>query len=483
MENRILTNKNQSHQIKMPQSKIDHSVLNGIKPEVKSIAKNLTSIPEIVSHFPIGIFPVKLQQIIRNVVDSQGINESYFCGALLFAYSLALGKNYKLQLKKGQSIKAVLYLALVGRPGSNKSASLEFMMGIFREIEAKYEHEYQALYNEYKQWEETPKGDRSEAYKEAPQPKEFYLTDSTFEDVFFRLKHNKRGLAIYKDELAGFFKDLDKYNKSGNKENLLTMWSGIAVKVGRKTQNRIFIPDPFLGICGSTQPTVLTALSREFLKGGEGLIDRFLFVYPDNQEKPLYTDNELDIGLYKSLKESITSLVELPEKLDENNEIISEIISYQEDARKEMFEWLNFVNKPRIDNSSDIMAGIYTKFDNYIQRINLIIHFIKWSFGESEGKEKINLDTVQKSIKVVDFFISHTLKVQNLVNQVDAKNTLEGVDLELYQELPEEFRIKDVKGIFLQIKGIKDRAVYDWFNKYDFLFKEKGKGLYQKIKK
>ena len=46
--------------------------------------------------------------------------------SILFATSIALGNKFSLEVRKGWIEKARLYISLVGPPGSNKSAPLEF---------------------------------------------------------------------------------------------------------------------------------------------------------------------------------------------------------------------------------------------------------------------------------------------------------------------------------------------------------------------
>ncbi len=370
-------------------------------------------------------------------------------------------------------------MSFIARPSSNKSAALKFALDPIKKKESEFWKEFQISKSEYDVWKDTPRKERFIQHMEEPTLKQYILIDSTMEATSSSHQSNKRGIAIHRDEIAGLFKDFNKYRNGSDLENFLSNWSGGAIKINRLSRSPIFISDPFISVAGTIQPTVLREMTKEFLKAGAGFIDRFLFVYPEKQEKALYTDQEANIDLIDTYQRNISRVLELPHEEDLNGNSKPIIMEFLNDARERIFTWLNQVNKPRVDSSNDLMAGIYGKYDIHLQRICLIQHFIKWSYGLTEGKEKINLETVNEAIQIIDFFISHTEKVQTELTESDPKIILEDHELKLYNALPEIIetsKCQDIADSF----GKKKTAFYEFLNKYPELFIKSKQGVWKK---
>lgn len=76
--------------------------------------------------FPISLYPSKIQRIIREVNDCYGFPVDYVAAAMLVAVSVAIGNTHLARMKEGWDESAILYMALIGRPGANKSHPLSF---------------------------------------------------------------------------------------------------------------------------------------------------------------------------------------------------------------------------------------------------------------------------------------------------------------------------------------------------------------------
>lgn len=455
--------------------------LKNIKFEAKEIAKTFKSEPESVVTFPYEVLPKKLQDILINVSEFYGINQSFLGGALLFAYSLAIGKTHKLNLmENGSSESAVLYLSLVARPGSNKTGALKFTMKPFYEIEKEEKKSYFIEKREFEEWKLKKPKDRGGELLEEPKLKQFTVSDATIEALAAVHEANPRGIAMVRDELAGLFKDFNKYRNGSDLENYLSNWSGDPIKINRLSRDPISIYDPFISVAGTIQPKVLKDMAKDYLKEGAGFIDRFLFIYPDDQEKALFSNREIDFRFYEDYKKSINQILCLKLKEDDFGNVKSTNVSFTTAALERIFHWLNYENKPLVDNADENLAGIYSKFDIHAQRLCLILHLIKWSYGETEGKEKINLETVNQALILVNFFRSHTDKVQRDINNINPLSGLRDFEKKLYKSIPEHFKIKDIVEISEKFNK-KERALRDWINKNDQLFEFKGSGHYRKV--
>ena len=76
--------------------------------------------------FPISVFPHKIQRIITELHASQGYPIDYIAAAMLSALAVSIGNSHFAQVKRGWVESPILYMALIGRPGANKSHPLSF---------------------------------------------------------------------------------------------------------------------------------------------------------------------------------------------------------------------------------------------------------------------------------------------------------------------------------------------------------------------
>ncbi len=83
------------------------------------------------TEFPISIFPSKIQRIISEVHECHNYPTDYIAAAILTAIAVGIGNTHHAQIKQGWVESPILYMALIGRPGANKSHPLSFAMKPF----------------------------------------------------------------------------------------------------------------------------------------------------------------------------------------------------------------------------------------------------------------------------------------------------------------------------------------------------------------
>lgn len=81
--------------------------------------------------FPVSIFPTKIQRIISEVHECHNYPTDYIAAAILTAIAVGIGNTHLAQIKQGWIESPILYIALMGRPGANKSHPLSFAMKLF----------------------------------------------------------------------------------------------------------------------------------------------------------------------------------------------------------------------------------------------------------------------------------------------------------------------------------------------------------------
>jgi Protein of unknown function (DUF3987) len=68
--------------------------------------------------------------------------------------------------------------------------------------------------------------DRPEDGPEEPKVRRYRTEDTTTEKLADLLNENPNGLLVFRDELVGFLRSLDKYGREGDRQFYLEAWNG-----------------------------------------------------------------------------------------------------------------------------------------------------------------------------------------------------------------------------------------------------------------
>ena len=99
--------------------------------------------------FPLNVFPPALRQFIIEANKACNYPKSYMGASLLFALSTAIGNTCTLRVKRNRVERCILYLHLIGEPGSAKSHPLRFALQPIMDRDIKSRKEYQKQYEQY----------------------------------------------------------------------------------------------------------------------------------------------------------------------------------------------------------------------------------------------------------------------------------------------------------------------------------------------
>ncbi|WP_304642483.1 DUF3987 domain-containing protein, partial [uncultured Muribaculum sp.] len=78
--------------------------------------------------FPLDVLPKKVREIIDEANVTLGFPKDYLAMSMLTAMSAAIGNTHKVEYNTFWQEYCILFVALVGRPGANKSHPLSFAM-------------------------------------------------------------------------------------------------------------------------------------------------------------------------------------------------------------------------------------------------------------------------------------------------------------------------------------------------------------------
>ena len=111
--------------------------------------------------FPVSIFPSKIQRIISEVHECHNYPTDYIAAAILTAIAVGIGNTHLAQIKQGWIESPILYIALIGRPGANKSHPLSFAMKPFLDYDYQQNQVFEKALAKYDGLTSYPLGSRT----------------------------------------------------------------------------------------------------------------------------------------------------------------------------------------------------------------------------------------------------------------------------------------------------------------------------------
>ncbi len=424
-----------------PKFDFEKSITSGeIKYEDELIdSKNLTDEKEDNNTFPLEVFPPEVQQIIKDTNKNLNYPIDFIGSSMLFATSIAIGNTTKVEIKKGFQEGAGMYMAIVASPGTNKSHPLTFALQPIIEKDKKSYRHYEEQKKEYDNFFGLPKKERDPELEEPVRPfwQKHIVSDFTPEALTEVHKYNKRGIGVYVDELAGWYKNFNRYTNGSEMEFWLSVWSGKPISIDRKTNEPVFIPLPYISVGGTIQKGILNLLAKDS-RTQNGFLDRILFVMPDSIQKTYWNEAEINIESINNWAQIITNILNLSYDLDESLNPIPEILRLDPEAKRLLYAWQKR-NTDQCNNAeSETISGIYSKLEIYAVRLALILEIMNWACGNSE-KVDISTKSMDGALKLIEYFKKSALKVHSIISN---NNPLEKYPVnkqELYNALPDNF--------------------------------------------
>jgi hypothetical protein len=274
--------------------------------------------------------------------------------------------------------------------------------------------------------EEKPKDKPDKGGKDEERPKEpdkphmgrVVVDDITVEAVAKVLEENGRGVIMIKDELVGLVTSCNQYKggRGSDRQFWLSNWAGVSVTVDRKGRDVPYIvPHPFCAAVGGMQPDLLASLRDE--KGrADGMLDRFLFGFPEPSPSPSWSWDELNDHVLGGWRRTLQALLALNQVPGENGHgPRPELLKLSAAAREDWCLAFNVLVADR--NREDFpphLRGVWAKFQVYLARLSLIVHLMRFWCRETEEKD-VDGESVRRAAVLVGYFQSHAMKVYSTI--------------------------------------------------------------------
>lgn len=431
-------------------------------------SSEILALPDILVPVPpleAGLIPAALRPWLTDVAERMQCPLEYPVVPALIAICAIVGNEVCVKPKERDSWLECpnLWGAIVGDPGVMKSTAVVDAMRFLKEIERKEDERFrkenpehafelaareaekkaikqqlERYYHPAKQ-KASPGGaivDHAVAFEELkarfkeleaieePKPKRLTTSDATVEKLGELIDENPRGLLNNRDELAGFFANMDKPGREGDRAFYLEAWNGRGdSRVDRISRGSVHIPRVTLSIFGSIQPTIIApylgAVGSQ--KNDDGLIQRFqLMVFPDIGPEFDWVDrsprgDDIARNVFYALYNMKADDVQAKRLTAEGGG--DAFVSFAPDAQLFFQEW--FTDLERLLRGGSIantaLRSHISKYRGLMPSLALIFHLIDWASGAVEG-EGISLNNAVLAAAWCSFLQKHAERLYSMGN-------------------------------------------------------------------
>jgi putative DNA primase/helicase len=230
---------------------------------------------------------------------------------------------------------------------------------------------------------------------------------------------------LYRDELAGFFANLDRPGAEGDRQFYLECWNGngrfIVDRVGRGTT---WVEGLCLSIIGTLQPGPLERyLQGAIARGGEadGLIQRFqLLVYPDPIPEWSFVDTKPDAMTLERVCKVVRALVSTGDMIDKDGHGKPMVYQFSPGAQEMFAEWLTDLQTVRVRNPDETgaMVSHLSKYAGLIPRLALVLKVCD-SLASGCAVGAVDEKSLARAILWGEYLESHARRIYELADSPD----------------------------------------------------------------
>lgn len=418
--------------------------------------------------FPIDIFPEPIQNYILECANTLSSSIDYMGCSMLWLSSVVIGNSVQVEVKKGWTEISTIWIALVGKAGIGKTPSISNIINPLLWLNNREIKKYIRQKERFDQYEKLDKKQK-EYVEEIKEPKksQFIANDITIEALVDLHQDSKNSIGVFKDELAGWFKDMNKYRAGSDLEFWLSSWSGKSVNLNRKTAKSSFVDKPCIPVLGGIQPNIFNSFYTEENKDN-GFVDRILLSYPDLVVNP-YSDKDIDQDLLEWFNNSMIKFFDTIKykviEFDQDGEIKSNTAYFDKEAKKEWIRIFNEITEiQNSDSENEYMKSMLPKQKTYIPRFALILNALNNLYDNSGDILLISKESMLKAEKLSKYFIAMAKKIKinslenqdlkKLINNNQNKSIKDKI-LEIYKENPEFNRVE-----LAEILGVSRKTIY-----------------------
>jgi hypothetical protein len=362
--------------------------------------------------FPVDAMPRGTRTLIKEAAAAIGCAPDLVAQPMLVVLGSAIGNSRVIELKKGWQESAAIYGAVIAARGEKKTPALKVAIAPATVAQAELRKEYREKRKQYeeelREWEVQKKDAAKDGYAAPAPPEEpdmlsTLVEDTTVEALARVLEVTPRGVVAFRDELSGWVRSMDQYKQGGrgaDRQFWLSTYSNTYARVDRKTKKEpLIIERPFVGVFGGIQPTVLPELGsgRE-----DGMLDRFLFAYPEPVPSE-WTDDDISEEARESYARLYRKLRDLYMPMNKYDSPDPVRVFFSPPAKDLLKRAVNELRREMYAPGFPTrLKGPWSKLEGYLGRLCLILALCR--AVDQGAAEIVEEDDVLCAVGLVDYF-------------------------------------------------------------------------------
>lgn len=422
-----------------PPSLSSVSVAISLSPEWPEPQPLPDALPPVESFEP-TLLPETFRPWITDIADRMQCPMDFPAVGAMVSLATVVGRQMTIRPRRRDDWCVVpnLWGAVVGRPGLLKTPALAEVRRPLDVLEARARDAYDRAFCDHQagglvadERKKKAKSDIATALKsggdaqaiaraalqeETPPParRRYIINDSTVEKLGEILQANPRGLLLFRDELIGFLKTLEREGHEADRAFFLEAWNG----TGRFTYDRIGrgtldLETTCISILGGIQPGPLSVyLSRAARGGGDddGLVQRFqVAVWPDLPGEWRDVDTLPDTHA-RQRAVAVFERLDCIDPATVGAEIPPEgglpFLRFTPTAQEMFIEWrAGLERRLRSDDLPSLLEGHLAKYRSLIPTLALLIHLADVGYGP------VGEDALVRACAWGEYLESHALRL------------------------------------------------------------------------
>jgi Protein of unknown function (DUF3987) len=384
-----------------------------------------------VAAFDYELLPTLCRDFVADIAERMQCPPDFVAVAVMVSLSSLVGRRCCIAPKRADDWRVTpnLWGMVVSRPGTMKSPALKEAMSPLsvlsvralnefdnsqREMQAQsFLHEQLVNVTRDKMRRALKDGKRGEASELAQHAiaiesgaatcRRYIVNDCTVEKLGELLNENPNGLLCFRDELNGFFANLEKQGREADRAFYLECWNGDSPftydRIGRGT---VHIAAACLSILGGIQPAPLAGILRGTNGAGDdGLLQRFqLAVWPDTGKDWHNIDRPPNEQARERMQRLAEQLDVMPMAGD------GQVLRFSDEAQSLFDVWREILElRLRSEAEHPTLVAHLSKYRKLVPALALLIHVTEQPNGP------VQLLALERAIAWAEYLETHARRI------------------------------------------------------------------------
>lgn len=399
------------------------------------------------------MLPAPLRRWLGDIAERIACPLEFAAIPALIALASLIGRTVGIRPKRCDNWQVTpnLWGAIIGVPSALKTPASSEALRPLKRLAAM---EHERYLEKHKKYQENKKNSEAPQELEEPVERRYIVNDATVPALGQRLAENPNGLLLYRDELPGFLKSLDREDAQTDRAFYLEAWNGngenyVYDRVGRGT---LYIPHVCLSIFGTIQPGPLLQHIRASNAGAQadGFFQRFqVTVWPDPvpwKNVDRWPDTAARNRAY-AVFDAINNLSAQQLHAHDEEGCSVPFLRFTDDAQDFFDEWRHDLELKKLCDPQNSVAlnSHLAKYRSLMPSLALLFHIVNVVDGNGDCcvANRVTLKCALAAAAWCDFLGEHTRRIYS----AEGAECVRGAQIiaDRLEDLPNPFTERDVQ--------------------------------------